>query len=157
MHVCSIITDSELFKVIQLIISSLVHSFISVLWSFTILHFLKPDVSHQNLCSLCGQKKKKIHKELQLFLISVPPKQYPLFPEETWTLEHNWNPHSTHLPTLVYLADFPAKFSSAKPKPHQQQQSLKVKAPDLKVGRWPDRRRGGILHCYFWVALVLLH
>jgi len=41
--------------------------------------------------------------------------------------------------------------SSAKPKPHRQQKSLKVKDAELEAGRW----RGDTLHYYFWVETVL--
>lgn len=97
---------------------------------------------------------KKINSGLQPFLIYgiFHPKQYPLFPEETWAQLKSSFCSSTHTSLSGW---YPSTLSSAKPKPHQQQESLKVKAPDLKVGHRPDTGRGDTLHCYFWVALLL--
>lgn len=79
----------------------------------------------------------------------------PFFPVETWSLVHNWNLYSAHLPALLCLANFPGNWASAKPKKQQQQKSLKVKAPDLKVGHRPDTGGGEIFFLFFWEGQVL--
>lgn len=98
----------------------------------------------------------QIHKRPHPFVIFIPTKQYLLFfPVETWSLVHNWNLYSAHLPTLLCLATFPGNWASAKPKKQQQQKSLKVKAPDLKVGHRPDTGGGEIFFLFFWEGQVL--
>lgn len=74
--------------------------------SFRLFYTFRSQMFHTRVLVLFCEKRLE---RLKPFLL----KQYPLYPEETWTLEHEWNLHSPPLPTLLCLADFPA--CSARP------------------------------------------